>query len=180
MQQPWYFWALFILFKLSLHAYFNVDYKVLDRESIFSTTCPQFTRRYWPGRLFREGGMGALLHIASVSYHLHTPPALFVYLKQPTFVWTGNMKVIPTQLSESLAICLSELCRISRVLPALVPLQLVDTISSVVNRRQCISIGFNWCSNTNQKNVHRCWNSVGWHLEYNSVNIQSVAKVQSQ
>ena len=56
---------------LNLHTPFKVDYKVLDRESIFSTTFSQFTRRYWPGRLFREGGMGALLHIASVSHHLH-------------------------------------------------------------------------------------------------------------
>ena len=56
---------------LNLHTPFKADYKVLDRESIFSTTFSQFTRRYWPGRLFREGGMGALLHIASVSYHLH-------------------------------------------------------------------------------------------------------------
>ena len=128
--------------------------------SVISVPSPslQFTPGYWPGRLFTLGGFRAWLLFLITS--VCPPPALFVYFKQPTFVWTGNMKVIPTQLSESLAICLSELSRISCVLPALVPLQLENTISSVVNRRQCISIGFNWCSNTNQKNVHRWWNSV--------------------
>ena len=80
-----------------------------------------------------EGGLGALLRIASVSYHLSSPAALFVYLKQPTFVHClGNEGQLPAdfavyerisflqELVIILLLCTPPCC--------LVPLQLLDTI----------------------------------------------------
>ena len=149
-----------------------------------SSSCPCMPismkiTRYWTGnQYFQQHALSSQVDIdqadclEKVAWELSSTLLLFpiTYLSAPSSLCifettnicvNGQYEGHPNSTQWiSCYLSISELCCISCVLPALVPLQLVDTISSVVNRRQCISIGFNWCSNTNQKNVHRCWNSV--------------------